>query len=382
MATTNRNREAIFSRLDEIFSGGATTNSTATYTSDNGYTVGATNQQISDAKKISANTSDKAYRRLMAHKNVTSYSKLNLLHTCPRLFELEILKQNVPVSPLLEADGIQKNLDFAFGHAVGSGIQAYAATGSLVAAQLAAWLAWKAPYDAEKTDARGNPTGKSLTWALYAVEKFAWFYQNELSDWEVLILPNGKAAVELAFAVNTQNGYYHFGHIDTVLRHRRTGRLAVWEGKTTGFETVKDAAYANSYQALGYSVVVDAVAHSLGFDSPDYEVLYIVYSSKSREFQLLPFTKNKTQRAEWLQDLLLNHAMISKYSELGFFPKRGESCINKYGRQCEYFGSCHMRNESIFPGITLPELTDIHGLESVDFSFTLDQLIAAQTHRA
>jgi hypothetical protein len=146
-------------------------------------------------------------------------------------------------------------------------------------------------------------------------------------------------------------------------------------------ETVADASYGNSYQALGYSVVVDAIASNLGLDSPDYEVMYIVYSSKTREFQLLPFTKNKTQRAEWLQDLLLDHATIAQYKQLGFFPKRGEHCVNKYGRQCEWYGQCQMRNTSMFPGITVPDLDHIHGLETVDFSFTLEELVAAQQNR-
>jgi hypothetical protein len=367
---------AIFNRLDEIFHG-----SSSEFTDTSSIQEGATAGQIDQAKLISASTSDKGYRRLMAHGNVTSYSKLNLLHSCPRLYELELFKNNVPKSPIFE-EAQAANLDFAFGHAVGSGIQTFAATGSLQAAQLAAWLAWKAPYDAEKIDKRGTPAGKSLAYALWAVEKFAWFFQNELADWEVLTLPNGKAAVELAFAVDTQNGFYHFGHIDTVLRHRSTGRLAVWEGKTTGVETVAEATYANSYQALGYSVVVDAIAHSLGFDSPDYEVMYIVYSSKTREFQLLPFTKSKTQRAEWLQDLLLDHALISQYKDLGFFPKRGEHCVNKYGRTCEWFGSCQMRNTSLFPNVEVVKLAHIEGLESVDFTFTLDQLVTAQQNRS
>jgi len=379
-ASGNAARDAIFSRLDEVFYGA---DSSSSFSANGGTSTDrtpATAEQIAAAKRISANTSDKGYRRLIAHGNVTSYSKLSMLHDCPRLYELEVLHQNLPASIDIAAEAMQENIDFAFGHAVGAGIQTYAATGSLQAGQLACWMAWKAPYDAEKTDANGNATAnKSLTWALYAVEKFGWFMANELADWEVFVLPNGKPAVELAFAVDTQNGYYHFGHIDVILRHRTSGRLAVWEGKTTGFETVKDATYGNSYQALGYSVVVDAIAGNLGLTDPDYEVLYIVYSSKAREFQLLPFTKNRTQRAEWLQDLLLDHAMIDKYKELGFYPKRGESCINKYNRQCEWYGSCHMRNTSLFHGVEAPILTDIHGLESVDFSFTLAELVAAQT---
>jgi hypothetical protein len=41
-----------------------------------------------------------------------------------------------------------------------------------------------------------------------------------------------------------------------------------------------------------------------------------------------------------------------------------------------------MQNTSLFPGVIVPKLEDIHGLESVDFSFTLDQLVAAQQIRA
>ena len=376
MEPTNSSREAIFNRLDEIFQGSGSPSDGPSSISE-----AATAEQIASAKRISANTSDKAYRKLVAHRNVTSYSKLSLLHDCPRKFELEILHQSVPATIDIAHDVLQDNIDFAFGHAVGAGIQAYAATKSLQAGQLAAWLAWKAPYAAEKVTKYGGQATKSLAWAFYAVEKFGWFMANELADWEVFVLPNGKPAVELAFSVDTQNGYYHFGHIDVVLRHRLSGRLAVWEGKTTGLETVRDASYGNSYQALGYSVVVDALADSLGLAEPDYEVLYIVYSSKTREFQLLPFTKSRVQRAEWLQDLLLNHAMLDKYRELGFFPKRGEACINMYGRQCNWYGNCHMRNSSLFPGIEAPVLTDIGSLEAVDFSFTLAELIAAQKER-
>lgn len=382
MATTNndRQREAIFNRLDEIFCG---TTTTATSSFETGEAQAASGADLATAKDISANTSDKAYRRLMARSNVTSYSKIELLHQCPRAYKLENYAANtVHVTDVFDdEEGGEKNLDFAFGHAVGSGIQTYGATRSLQAAQLAAFLAWKAPYDAEKLDKRGYATGKSLVWALHAVEKFAFFMETEMAEWEVLVLPNGKPAVELAFGIDTQNGYFHFGHIDTVLRHRETNRLAVWEGKTTGFESVKDAMYANSYQALGYSVVVDAIASLLGLPGQDYEVLYVVYSSKARQFQLLQFAKNRTQRAEWLQDLLLTHAMIGQYESLEFYPKRGSNCINKYGSQCKWFGSCSMRDSSLFPGVTVEKLTGLHELKTLDFSFTLEELIAAQKER-
>jgi hypothetical protein len=336
------------------------------------------------AKRISAATSDKAYRKLIASGNATSYSKLGGLHECPRRYELDELDANKPLADVLadlRAEG-GINLHFAFGHAVGAGIQTYAVTNNLTAAQFAAFLAWKAPYEEELFDKRGGHTGKSLAHALHAVEKFAVFWQRELYDFEVVRLPNGKPATELSFAVDFENGYYHFGHIDTVLRSKSTGKLAVWEGKTTGFEFVDEAMYANSTQALSYSVVVDALASEASAVGTDYEVLYIVFSSKTRGFTLLPFGKTKTQRAEWLQDILLDHASISNYRRLNFFPKRGESCYNySFRSRCRWFGQCTMSNESLYPGVTLRKVEDIGDVEDVDYKFTLSELLAAQKDR-
>lgn len=370
MATTNN--PTGFDRLDELFLPGD---------SASGATSSNWNQSESfsfgEAKAISANTSDKAYRELTSRENVTSYSLLSKLHECPRKYELDKLQANHPSSAVV-SDAI--NLDFAYGHAVGAGIQTYAATGSTHAAILAAMLAWKAPHDAEKLDKRGAPTGKSLTMATLAVEKFAWWWQENMAEWEVVVLPSGKKAVELAFAVDFQNGRYHFGHIDTLLKSKISGRLAVWEGKTTGFESIDEAVYANSSQALGYSVIVDAIAKEIGADGTEYEVLYIVYSSKSREFQLLPFGKTRSQRAEWLQDTLLDHASLDTYKRISFYPKRGENCVNRYGFKCNWFGNCNMRTESLFPGLELKTLPadELHSIEALDFVFKLEDLINAQ----
>lgn len=371
MATTNKHDP--FARLDDlVLSDAAISN----YRGPSNWS-GDTALALGEAKAISANTSDKAYRKLTSRENITTYSLLSGLHECPRKYELNKLQANHPSSMPVEEF---VNLDFAYGHAVGAGIQTYAATGDITAAIFAAMLAWKAPWDAEKTNKQGANTGKSLTMATLAVEKFAYWWEENLADWEVVVLPSGKKAVELAFAINMQNGRYHFGHIDIMLRHRTLGTLAVWEGKTTGFEHIDEAMYANSNQALGYSVVVDAIAKEIGANGTEYEVLYIVYSSKSRDFQLLPFGKSRSQRAEWLQDILLDHASLDTYKRIKFYPKRGENCINKYGFRCNWFGQCTMRNESLFPGLELPvlEAEELHSIEALDFVFKKDDLIAAQ----
>jgi hypothetical protein len=368
MSAGPSNIDAIFAKLDERIDIGQLRANNA---------KAATTLQIGEAKTIAGTTVDKEYRILTSKGNCTSHSKLQTLHKCPRLYELEMLKANSGSSAIAD-DGII-NLDFTFGHAVGAGIQTYGATKSLQAAQFAAFISWRADYDAEALDKQGNPKNKSLAWALYAVEKFAWFMDQELGDWEVLRLPETNApAVELSFGVDTQNGFFHFGHIDTVLRHKDTNKLAVWEGKTTVFAEVNDAAYGNSYQALGYSVVLDALARALRLPGSDYEVFYIVYSSKAREFSLLPFTKSRTQRAEWLQDILLTHATIQKYQELQFFPKRGDSCLDKYGKTCHWYGQCHMRNSSLFPVAKVSTVSSLEEVKAVDYKFTLEELVAAQ----
>jgi len=377
MATT-RNYDP-FASLDDLLLPG----DSDSYSSSSAYDFlnGDIGAEIAEAKRISANTADKAYRKLTASANVTSYSLLTNLHKCPRLFELDKLQANSEII----LDSGPANLDFAFGHAVGAGIQTFAATKSLIAAQFAAFLAWRAPWDAEKFDKRGASTGKSLAHATYAVEAFSHFWEQELSEWEVVRLPNGRPATELAFAVNMQQEptpIYHFGHVDTVLQHKVTKSLAVWEGKTTTTEDIDEAEYANSNQALGYSVIVDAIAQQIGAEGTEYEVLYIVYSAKGRKFSLLPFGKTRTQRAEWLQDTLLDHANLQTYQRIGFYPKRGESCVNKYGRKCHWFGSCHMSNESLFPGVVPPVLTDVESVESLDFQFTLEDLVKSQQQRS
>ena len=379
VTTDNRNP---FASLDELLLPGddGDAASDSSYSTGYDFLNADIGETLAEARRISANTADKAYRKLTASSNVTSYSLLTNLHKCPRLFELDKLQAN---STIVVDSGIV-NLDFAFGHAVGAGIQTFAVTKNLVAAQLAAFLAWRAPHDAEKVDKRGNSTGKSLAHATYAVEAFSYFWESELSEWEVVRLPNGKPATELAFAVNMQQQpvpMYHFGHIDVVLQHKTMKTLAVWEGKTTTNEDVDEAEFANSNQALGYSVVVDKLAEILGASGTEYEVLYIVYSAKARKFQMLPFGKTRTQRAEWLQDTLLDHANLATYQRIGFYPKRGESCVNKWGRKCQWFGSCHMQNESLFPGVVPPVLEDVDSVESLDFKFTLAELIANQQQK-
>lgn len=304
-------------------------------------------------------TSDKSYNVLQSFVNVTSYSILQELHSCPRKYQL--------IKARAATGGSQRaNVDFAYGHCVGAGVQSWLINRDIDVALFNGFLAWNIPYEAAIEKKR-----KTIWNALLAVMKYPEFHESVLSDWEIFVLPNGKPAIELSFSVDFENGYKHYCHVDVILINKFTGQLAIQENKTTGSKEVEEAYYANSSQALSYSVLLD----QLQVDA-SYEVFYCVYSATSREWQLLPFTKSSSLRAEWINDVRLDHAAISTYRSIEFFPKRGESCFN-YMRRCEFFGECNLTGH-------LPELATLApGMEAehTDFQFKISDIIKTQQRK-
>lgn len=307
-----------------------------------------------------ADTSNKSYNKLQAFRNVTSYSMLSELHSCPRKFQL--------IKARAASGGEQaNNVDFAYGHAVGSGVQAWLSSGGdMNTAILNAMMAWRLPYEASIDKKR-----KSIWNAVLAVQKYAIFHDEYLYDWQVWTTPDGKPAIELSISIDFENGYKHYIHIDVILEHKITGKLAVQENKTSGFKSVEEAIYANSSQALSYAVVVDMLRADTS-----YEVFYSVYSSTDREWSLLPFTKHTSLKAEWIMDAKLDHAALSTYQSIGFYPKRGESCYN-FMRRCEFFGICNLTSTLTQP----PDLPAGEEAERVDYCFKISDIIARQHTR-
>ncbi len=300
---------------------------------------------------------EKDYDNLRRYINVTSYSMLSELHRCPRAYQLSKCGQSSGAELI--------NVDFAFGHSVGTGAVTWLQTRNMDAAILDGMLAWKAPYEL------ANNRKKSIWEATHAITMFPAFYESCLQDWDLLVLPSGKPAIELSICVIFPTGYKHYIHIDAVLVNKDNGKLAIYEGKTLGMPEPESSLYANSAQALSYAVITDA----LGIDQ-HYEVFYSVYCVPSRKWELLPFTKNSEMRAEWILDVQMDHAAITTYKELNFFPKRGEGCW-AYNRRCQWFGMCDLTK-------TLPEFNELavdQHAEEPDFSFTLEEIIQAQQRK-
>lgn len=272
-----------------------------------------------------------------------SHSSLETLHSCPRKFE--IYRMNY-------APKDKGTIDTAFGHAVGIGIQTLLQAQSsellpnycdLSNYQLAVWqmfLSWEVPIDETKPKSK-----KSFHAACIAVEK----YQQQLlplvsEEWELAYF-EGKPAVELGFIIELPNGYYYRGYVDAVLVHKHEKRFRVLELKTTGLATVDIAQYKNSFQGVGYGVILDKLAASMDY-AADYYVDYLVYKTGAQEFLTFPFLKTAYQRAKWLSQLIVETETIDLYIKKELFPTHGQSCFNFY-RQCQYFGMCERSNEDL-----------------------------------
>jgi hypothetical protein len=304
------------------------------------------------------------YSTLVSHRNLGTYSTLEIFHACPRKFSIK--KMEAAVS-LVERQG---SVTFAFGHAVGAGVAVYDQTQSIDDALWAAFLAWDQDFLASETKA-GHTGGRSfweVGWALY---QYVEFYENEtdLRDYET-------AHIEATIGVDFENGHFYSGHVDEVLRNKYTGSYRIKENKTSGFKNIHPALYSNSDQALSYAVVIDALG------ATEYEVLYTIYSVPERKWVQFPFVKSALKKIEWLQAQLCVHTQIDQYTELAFFPKRGSACF-QYMRPCEYYEDCdHTFDVRYGMGFgelpAIQSLDDIHAIEPIDFRASLTDLINRQ----
>ncbi len=271
-----------------------------------------------------------------------SYSSLLTLHSCPRKFQLNRLR----TSHRAEEDQ-RSSITFAYGHVVGEAIQ-LALTG--LSKDEIIWkmfLMWHT--DLLARDDKGN---KSFWESVTALDRFLSLRaQGFLNEYE-LVYYQGRPACELSFCIVLPDGFRLRGFVDAVLRHRVSGKILVLECKTTGSSSLNPATYKNSAQAIGYSIVLDHLFPELSA----YEVLYLIYTTKDREYNPIPFTKTYLQRALWIRELLLDVEMIKMYEDAGVYPMHGESCFSFF-RECEFFQTCTLSTDYLTKPCT-PEEED------------------------
>lgn len=258
-----------------------------------------------------------------------SFSSLGKLHECPRKYQLNRL------NAARTEDREEDSVTFNFGHLVGTGIQLVMQGFTEDQIIISLYLQWKLDLNAR------NPKQLKSFWeGVYAVQKFIVLREcGFLEDYE-LVYWKDKPAVELSFRITFPDGFKFRGFVDVVLKHKITGKIVVLENKTTSYSTVVEAQYKNSAQGIGYSVVLDVIFPEIN----SYEVLYLIYKTKDREFIPMQFTKLYMQRALWIKELLLDIETIKLYEEAQVYPMRGESCYNWY-RECEYINTCTLSTQ-------------------------------------
>jgi hypothetical protein len=265
-----------------------------------------------------------------------SYSSLLTLHNCPRKFQLYKLG-----SVRTEEDD-SSSVTFATGHCVGTGIQNILKGLSQEEVLWEAFLEWEPDLFAENTK-----HNKSFFKSLHALNQFRSIYENNYLDGYELVQYANEPACELSFSIELPDGFVYRGFVDAVLQHRITGKVLVLEVKTTNEANVNPAKYKNSAQAIGYSIVLDTLFPTLSA----YEVLYLIYQTKSEEYQQIPFEKSYYQRALWIRELLLDIEMIKLYEEAQIYPMHGESCY-AFFRECEYYSTCTLSTANLTEKLT------------------------------
>lgn len=298
-----------------------------------------------------------------------SYSGLLDLHACPRKFQLSKLQADKA-----EQD-INTSVTFAYGHALGEGIQQYLTLCSTLSADQALnttlwkmFLAWDCDLLAENDKQK-----KSFLRAVAALLQFKSLADEGFitGEYEVAIF-NGQPACELSFRIDLGDGFYYRGYVDVVLVHKVTGHYMILELKTSSAKYVKPSTYKNSAQALGYSVVLDKIAPGV----TSYGVQYLVYLTTLERFEAFDFPKTFRQRVQFLQDLMWEKKtvtdMVNFYGDRGIWPQHGESCTN-FGRDCDYMDLCGTDTSRLVTPLTENQLVEN---KEYQFNFTLEELLS------
>lgn len=295
-----------------------------------------------------------------------SYSSLELLHKCPRKFELDKMLfaggENISASP-----------DLVAGHAFGSGLQEWYKTKSVDAAVWAAYQQWF-PHLAVDFD-----HAKKTFWRVVKhLEKWPATHEEKMGDWDLFWFEDADGnpfpACELGFKVILSDSYTYRGFIDLVLYNAKTDEFAVGEIKTDGMNPTSVVKYANSFQGSSYNAVLQKI-----IGRPIRDVKYMIAEFPGGGQQVFDLVKSPSQKLNWLTSLGFDTQMLESFRLHKHFPMRGASCMDFF-RPCKYFGLCELSSASIgkmaLDGEYLPQPIEA---DKYHFTFTLEELLESHS---
>lgn len=294
-----------------------------------------------------------------------SHSSCCSLHSCPRKYQLTKISPNAIK---------EETVDTAFGKTFGEGIQNILLGLDFQDVIIKSIMLWSLDLEDEKQE-------KSIWSAINALNKFNLIkHESALAEYEVAMF-EGKPATELGFTITFPEGFFFRGFIDVVLKHKLTGSLLVVDVKTTGSKYTHPAKFANSAQAIGYSIVLDKIEPNLS----QYDVMYYEYSTSTKKFTDMVFSIDPLRKALWLRDIMYDINIIQMYAANSpEFPLHGESCV-AFNRACQFIDVCTMSTKAIcgnsYPQVK-PNNEEEEGVEDkYQFKFTLDELVNTQLER-
>jgi len=265
-------------------------------------------------------------------------TSLGALKTCPRLYELSILRGFQPRSLSVHlVFGLHYHAALErFDHARAEGASYETALRAAVRYVLeATWDSAKGrPWHSD------DPNKNRLTLVRTVIWYLEQFNGPEGQDsLETILLDNGKPAVELSFRLQTDyiaadgQNFMLCGHLD---------RLALYQGdhiyivdRKTTKSTISESYFAH-YSPDNQMSLYD-FAGRIVYDQPirgiivDAAQVAVTFSRFQRGF----VPRNDFQRDEWYKDLGVWLSIATSYASLGYWPQNDKACGN--------YGGCAFR---------------------------------------
>jgi hypothetical protein len=258
-----------------------------------------------------------------------SSGDLTSFGACQRFFQLTKLLDTGEDAPERE-----NNEHFMFGHAVGAGIAELLLTNGDVPRAIGTVLAsWD--YNYEKAP-------KYLQVAFSCIVQLA--DEFPFDDYEPLVLPNGKPAVEVGTRIwldkDGRKDYYVL-FADAIMLHKATQRPTIIEVKTTKRAGEVAPLYTNSAQSVLYSLPLPYLFPQ--YQQHAWDTVYIVCQLVNvyrPVVHILNISHTYTERLSVLMGVMLQYEHIQKCEAIGYFPKVLDGNCTSYGRICDFYGIC------------------------------------------
>jgi PD-(D/E)XK nuclease superfamily len=161
------------------------------------------------------------------------------------------------------------------------------------------------------------------------VRSIVWYFEQYKDDlFPVVILSDGKPAVELSFKLALDDGNYYCGHIDKVVQ-AKDDCIYPMDQKSTG-STIGMGWFSQfdlSFQMTGYTFAAKAL-YNLPVKGVIIDGVQVMVGGTTYQ---RGFTfRTDDQLNEWYDDLMTFIKNLQADTQRGYFPKNTSSC-DKYG---------------------------------------------------